>query len=147
MEVILKEDVQHLGRIGDVVQVRAGYARNYLLPHGLVLVANKKNLRAYEHQKRMVGSQKEKVEKAARSAADKLAGVALTIRVKTGEEGRLFGSVTNMDIEAALRQQGVEIDRRKIQLSEPLKVLGDHEVPVRLTSSVTVNVRVSLVPE
>jgi large subunit ribosomal protein L9 len=147
MEVILRQDIPQLGKIGEVVQVRNGFARNYLLPRGLVLVANKKNLRGFEHQKKVVGAQKEKAEKAARSLADKLAAVSLRIPVKTGEGGRLFGSVTNMDIEKALRQEGLEIDRRRIHLEEPLKVLGDYEVPVRLTADLAVNIRVSVVPE
>jgi len=147
MEVILREDIPHVGKIGEVVQVRNGFARNYLLPRGLVLVANKKNLKGFEHQKRVVGARKEKADQGARSLAEKLTAVALRIAVKTGEEGRLFGSVTNMDVEKALRQQGLEIDRRKIHLDEPLKVLGDYEVPVRLTADLVVNVRVSVVPE
>lgn len=146
MEVILREDLPHLGKTGEVVRVRDGYARNYLLPRGLVLVANKKNLKGFEHQKKIVGAQKEKTEKSARGVADKLAAVALRIAVKTGAEGRLFGSVTNMDVEKALKAKGLDIERRKIHLEEPIKVLGDYDVPVRLTADLTVTVKVSVVP-
>lgn len=147
MEVILREDLPHLGKTGEVVRVRDGYARNYLLPRGLVLMANKKNLKGLEHQKRVVGAQKEKTDKSARGVADKLAAVALRIAVKTGAEGRLFGSVTNMDVEKALKAKGLDIERRKIHLEEPIKVLGDYDVPVRLTADLTVTVKVSVVPE
>lgn len=147
MEVILKEDIVDLGKMGEVVRVRDGYARNYLLPRGLVLVANKKNLKGFEHQKRVIGAQREKVVKQAQGLSDKLAAVSLVIAVKTGEEGKLFGSVTNMDIERALREKGFDIERRKIHLDEPIRNLGDFEVPVRLAADVTATIRVSVVPE
>ena len=147
MEVILKEDIVDLGKMGEVVRVRDGYARNYLLPRGLVLMANKKNLKGFEHQKRVIGAQREKVVKQAQGLSDKLAAVSLVIAVKTGEEGKLFGSVTNMDIERALREKGFDIERRKIHLDEPIKNLGDFEVPVRLAADVTATIRVSVVPE
>ena len=147
MEVILKEDITNLGKMGEVVRVRDGYARNYLLPRGLVLVANTKNLKGFEHQKRVVASQKDRVLKQAETLSEKLAGAALTIPVKAGEEGKLFGSVTNIDIEKALRAKGFDIERRKIHLDEPIKSLGDYEVPVRLTADVTATVKVSVVAE
>ena len=147
MEVILKEDIVDLGKMGEVVRVRDGYARNYLLPRGLVLVANKKNLKGFEHQKRVIGAQRDKVVKQAQGLSDKLAAVSLVIAVKTGEEGKLFGSVTNMDIERSLREKGFDIERRKIHLDEPIKNLGDFEVPVRLAADVTATVKVSVVPE
>lgn len=147
MEVILKEDIVNLGKMGEVVRVRDGYARNYLLPRGLVLVANKKNLKGFEHQKRVVASQKERVVKQAQTLSEKLAGALLTIPVKAGEEGKLFGSVTNIDIEKALRAKGFDIERRKIHLDEPIKSLGDYEVPVRLTADMTAAVKVSVVAE
>jgi len=147
MEVILKEDIVDLGKMGEVVRVRDGYARNYLLPRGLVLVANKKNLKGFEHQKRVIGAQRDKVVKQAQGLSDKLAAVSLIIAVKTGEEGKLFGSVTNMDIERALREKGFDIERRKIHLDEPIKNLGDFEVPIRLAADVTATIRVSVVPE
>ncbi len=147
MEVILKEDIPNLGKMGEVVRVRDGYARNYLLPRRLVLIANKKNLNSFEHQKRVVASQKERVLKQAQTLAEKLSQVSLMIPVKTGEEGKLFGSVTNIDIEKALKAKGFEVERRRIHLGEPIKLLGDYEVPVRLTSDVTAAVKVSVVSD
>jgi large subunit ribosomal protein L9 len=147
MEVILKEDILNVGKMGEVVRVRDGYARNYLLPRGLVLVANKKNLKTYEHQKRVVESQKARVQKQANTVSEKLKEISLVIPARAGEEGRLFGSVTNMDIEKALKAQGLEVERRKIHLTEPIKALGNYEVPVRLTADVQANIKVSVVAE
>lgn len=147
MEVILKEDVANLGKIGEVVRVRDGYARNYLLPRGLVLVANKKNLKTFEHQKKIVADQKQKILRQAQTVSNQLATVAVVIPMKVGEEGRLFGSVTTMQIEKALKTKGVNVERRKIHLSEPIKTVGDYEVPIRLSADVTVPLKVSVVPE
>ncbi|HEY2923138.1 MAG TPA: 50S ribosomal protein L9 [Candidatus Binatia bacterium] len=147
MEVILKEDVANLGKIGEVVRVRDGYARNYLLPRGLVLVANKKNLKTFEHQKKIVADQKQKIVRQAQTVSDQLTTVAVVIPMKVGEEGRLFGSVTTMQIEKALKARGVNVERRKIHLNEPIKTAGDYEVPVRLSADVTVPLKVSVVPE
>lgn len=147
MEVILKEDIPNVGKMGEVVRVRDGYARNYLLPRGLVLVANKKNLKGFEHQKRVIASQKDRVVKQAQGLVEKLSQISLIIPVKVGEEGKLFGSVTNIDIEKALKAKGVEIERRRIHLAEPIKVVGDYEVPVRFTADVQANVKVSVVAE
>jgi large subunit ribosomal protein L9 len=147
MEVILKEDIANVGKIGEVVRVRDGYARNYLLPHGLVLVANKKNLKTFEHQKKIVADQKQKITRQAQAVSDQLAGVSLVIPMKVGEEGRLFGSVTNIHIEKALKAKGLNVDRRKIQLAEPIKSAGDYDVPVRLSAEITVQLKVSVVSE
>jgi len=147
MEVILKEDIANVGKIGEVVRVRDGYARNYLLPRGLVLVANKKNLKTFEHQKKIVADQKQKIVRQAQTVSDQLATVAVVIPMKVGEEGRLFGSVTTMQIEKALKAKGVNVERRKIHLSEPIKTVGDYEVPIRLSADVTVPLKVSVVPE
>jgi len=147
MEVILKEDIANLGKIGDIVRVRDGYARNYLLPRGLVLEANKKNLRTFEHQKKLVGDQKQKILRQAKSVGDQLNGVSLVIAMKVGEEGRLFGSVTNIHIEKALKAKGLNVDRRKIQLAEPIKSAGEYEVPVRLSADLTVPLKVSVVSD
>jgi large subunit ribosomal protein L9 len=147
VEVILKEDVANVGKIGEVVRVRDGYARNYLLPRGLVLVANKKNLRTFEHQKKIVADQKQKIVRQAETVSNQLATVAVVIPMKVGEEGRLFGSVTTMQIEKALKTKGVNVERRKIHLNEPIKMVGDYEVPIRLSADVTVPLKVSVVPE
>ena len=147
MEVILKEDIVNLGKIGEVVRVRDGYARNYLLPRGLVLLANKKNLKTYEHHKKIVADQKQKFLRQAQSAAEQLSAVSLVIPMKVGEEGRLFGSVTNIQIEKALKAKGLDVDRRKIHLTEPIKTAGDHEVSVRLSADLTVPLKVSVVSD
>lgn len=147
MEVILKEDIPNLGKIGEVVRVRDGYARNYLLPRGLVLLANKKNLKTFEHQKRLVADQKQKVLRKAQSLGDQIAAVSLVIPVRTGEEGKLFGSVTNIHIEKALKAKGLDIDRRKINLQGPIRNLGDFEVPIRLAADLTVPLKVSVISE
>ena len=147
MEVILKEDIVNLGKIGEVVRVRDGYARNYLLPRGLVLLANKKNLKTYEHHKKIVADQKQKFLRQAQSAAEQLSAVSVVIPMKVGEEGRLFGSVTNIQIEKALKAKGLDVDRRKIHLVEPIKTAGDHEVPVRLSADLTVPLKVSVVSD
>jgi large subunit ribosomal protein L9 len=147
MEVILREDIPNLGKIGEVVRVRDGFARNYLLPRGLVLVANKKNLKTFEHQKKLVADQKQRILRQAKSVGDQLDGVSLTIAMRTGEEGKLFGSVTNIQIEKALKAKGLDVHRRKIHLDEPIKTLGDFDVPIRLTAELTVPIKVSVVAE
>ena len=147
MEVILKVDIANVGKIGDVVRVRDAYARNYLLPRGLVLIANKKNLKSFEHQKKVVADQKQKIMGQASAVADQLTGVSIVIPMKVGEEGRLFGSVTNMQIEKGLKAKGLTVERRKIHLAEPIKMAGDYEVPVRLAADLTVPLKVSVVPE
>ncbi|MBI1995106.1 MAG: 50S ribosomal protein L9 [Deltaproteobacteria bacterium] len=147
MEVILKEDIATLGKIGEVVRVRDGYARNYLLPRGMVLMANKKNLKTFEHQKKIVADQKQKVTRHAQVVGDQLAGVSLVIPMKVGEEGKLFGSVTTIQIEKALKAKGLNVDRRKIHLDAPIKSVGDYEVPIRLAAELTMPLKVSVVAE
>ena len=147
MEVILKEDILNVGKIGEVVRVRDGYARNYLLPRGLVLIANKKNLKTFEHQKKVVGDQKQKIIRQAEAVSSQLAGMAVVIPMKAGEEGRLFGSVTNMQIEKALKAKGLNVDRRKIHLEEPIKSIGEYEITVRLAADLTVPLKVSVTAE
>jgi large subunit ribosomal protein L9 len=147
MEVILKEDILNVGKIGEVVRVRDGYARNYLLPRGLVMIANKKNLKTFEHQKKIVSDQKQKIMRQAQAIGEELVGVTLSIAMRAGEEGRLFGSVTNIQIEKALKAKGLNVDRRKIQLEQPIKTLGEFEVPVRLTADLSVPIKVTVVAE
>jgi len=147
MEVILKEDIATLGKIGEVVRVRDGYARNYLLPRGLVLEANKRNLKTFEHQKKIVADQKQKIKRHAQAVGDQLAGVSLVIPMKVGEEGKLFGSVTTLQIEKALKAKGLNVDRRKIHLESPIKLAGNHEVAIRLSADLTVPLKISVVAE
>lgn len=147
MQVILREDIDKLGKIGDTIKVKDGYARNYLIPMKKAIEATSKNMKALEHAKKMVNDRLRKLKKEASSVADTIRDLSITIKAKVGEEGKLFGSVTTMDIAEAAKAQGVKIDKRKIQLEEPIKRIGDHTVPVKLHSDVTAEIRVSVVAE
>jgi large subunit ribosomal protein L9 len=145
MEVILREDVPDLGSVGDIVKVKPGFARNYLLPRGLALVADKRNIRVLEHQKRVVADKRERDRKRAQGAAERLSNLRLTIKARAGEEGKLFGSVTNLDIERALAAQGFSVERRRIRLEEPIKSIGEHTVPIHL--GVGIDAKVTVIVE
>ncbi|MBI3249592.1 MAG: 50S ribosomal protein L9 [Deltaproteobacteria bacterium] len=147
MEIILQEDVPNLGHIGDIIKVRDGFGRNYLLPRGMALLADNRNLRVLEHQKRLAAVKKEQVLKVAHSLRDRIAALTVVIPARAGEEDRLFGSVTNQDIEKAMHAQGVAIERRKIVLPEPIKQLGTHAVSVHLGGEVQATVTVQVVRE
>ncbi len=142
MEVILKEEVAHLGQIGDIVKVRPGYARNYLIPRGLATVADRRNLRVLEHERRLVEGKRKQAKSAAETLAQRLAATTVSIAARAGEEGKLFGSVTNLDIERALAEVGVVVERRRIRLDEPIKTLGDHQVSVGLPLGVQAQITV-----
>jgi large subunit ribosomal protein L9 len=142
VEVILRDDVPNLGKIGDVVRVKPGYARNYLLPRGLAIEANSKNLRVLEHQKRVIGAKAERDHKTAETQAKQVDGLEIRVQARAGEEGRLFGSVTNLDIERLLAARGVTVDRRRIQLDEPIKQLGTYRVVVQVGRDVRATVQV-----
>ncbi|MDO8434878.1 MAG: 50S ribosomal protein L9 [Candidatus Binatus sp.] len=142
LQVILNEDLPNLGRTGDVVKVRAGYARNYLLPRKLAVEADQKNIRAFEHQKRIASRRREAKRTDAMAIKAKIEALEITIMARAGEEGKLFGSVTNIDIERAVREKGVDIERRKIVLPEPIKQLGDFTVPVKLDAEVEANLKI-----
>lgn len=144
MEVILREDVPHLGHIGDIVKVRPGYARNYLLPRGLATLADKRNVRVLEHEKRLVEEKRKRALSAAEQLAAKLAAARVTIHARAGEEGKLFGSVTNIDIERALGDIGFPVERRRIRLDEPIKQLGEHKVAVTLSAGVQAEVTLTV---
>lgn len=145
MQVILQEDVTHLGKAGDVVIVREGYGRNYLLPQKKAVMADPKNMKQLTHQKRVVEARQLKVKKAAMEVAEKLQGVSLTISREAGEEDKLFGSVTVKDVADALRNEGHIIDRHLIDLAAPIKQLGIFDIPVKLHSEVTGIVKVWVV--
>jgi large subunit ribosomal protein L9 len=145
MEVILKEDVPKLGHIGDVVKVKPGFARNFLLPRGLAIVADPRNVKALEHQKRIAADRRQRERGKSETLATQLAAVHLTITARAGEEGKLFGSVTNQDIERALLEKGVTIERRRIRLDEPIKALGDYKVPVHLAVGIEAQLSVAVV--
>ena len=147
MKVILLEDIDTLGKLGDTVNVKDGYARNFLIPRKLALPATTRNLKAHAHQLRDIDRRKEKIMADAQSLAEKVAGVSLTFTRKTGEKGRLFGSVTNMDIAEALKEKGMAVDRKDILLPEPIKSLGEFDVQVKLHHDVTPEIKLTVLPE
>lgn len=144
MKVILKEDMSNLGVAGDVVDVKAGYGRNYLIPQGLAYPASASNVKRVEAEKKLGEERKRRDYLEARRRAAQIDGVTVAFQVRAGEEGKLFGSVTTGDIADRLNERGLdfEVDRRWIQLDEPLKSLGDFQVAVRLTADVTAEVAV-----
>ncbi len=147
MEIILREEVEKLGRRGQVVKVADGYARNFLFPQRLAVAATEANKKIVE-QERQAGLRREAKEAADAAELGKmLQAVTVSIAQKAGENDQLFGSVTAKDIAEALEKQGYQIDRRKIQLPEPIKTLGEHKVPLRLHREVTVEITVNVVRE
>ena len=147
MEVILREDIDKLGHRGQVVKVAAGYARNFLLPKRLAVAATDSNKKIVEQERQGHLRREAKLESEAKDLSNLMAGTVLTIRAKAGESDQLFGSVTAKDIADLLEKQGYTIDRRKIQLQEPIKTLGEHKVPIRLHRDVTVEVTANVVKE
>ncbi|MFN3740369.1 MAG: 50S ribosomal protein L9 [Thermodesulfovibrionales bacterium] len=137
MKVILKEDVKSLGKAGEIVNVSDGYARNYLIPKGIALIADEKNIKAFELQRKRLLESIEKEKSTTRDFAERLKNISLTIKAKAGEEGKLFGSITTMDISEALRREGIELDRKKIILQEPIKRTGEYRIPVKLPHDIT----------
>ena len=144
VQVILSEEVTNLGRPGDVVKVKAGYARNFLLPRKLAVEANPKNLREFEHAKSVALLKREALKQKAAGLKARIEALTVGINARAGEEGKLFGSVTNIDIERALRERGFDIERRKIVLAEPIKQLGEFTVPVRLDPEVEAGVKLTV---
>ena len=142
MKVVLIRDTSGLGQAGDVKEVRKGYARNYLLPQGLALPATPSNLKTWEERRKAVERQQAQIEAELNALAQKLEGVSLKIKAKVGAEGRLYGSITSAHIADELRHQGIEIDRKRIELPQPLRDLGSYEVTVRLGGGLTPKVKV-----
>ncbi len=147
MEVILKKDVEKLGAAGLVTSVKSGYARNYLLPQGLALVATPANLKVVQREKEKAAVQLEKQKQQALVLADKINTTSITITVQAGEEGVLFGSVTNQDIAQAYKNEGIAIDKKKIDLVDPIKEVGVFKVSVRLHPEVTAEAKIWVVKE
>ena len=147
MKVILSEDVETLGKVGDLINVKPGYARNYLLPRSLALLATSKNLKEVEHRKRVIQDKVNKLTAESQELAGRLEALSITIPQKVGEEDKLFGSVTNQAIQQALKEEGFEVDRKKIVLDDPIRRLGAFTVPVKLSQGVTANLRVTVVKE
>jgi large subunit ribosomal protein L9 len=148
MRIILTQDVEKIGNRGDIVNVADGYARNYLMPRGMAIQATKANLRQWEHEKNVAGKKVLKEEEEAKALAERLSGVSVTITAKTGEGGRLFGSVTSQDVADAVQSAcDVELDKRRIDMAEPIKNLGEYVVPVKLYQGVNAEVMVKVVAE
>ena len=145
MQVILRDDLDNLGKSGEVVNVKPGYALNYLLPRGLAVKATASDVKRVEHEKRVIAARTAKLAKETQAEADKLSAVAVSIARAVGEEDKLYGSVTSRDIAEALREKGVTVDAKKIHLDEPIKALGMVEVPVKLGRGVTATIKVWVV--
>lgn len=147
MKLILREDVENLGKGGELVDVKPGFGRNYLLPRGLAVTANPKNVRELEHQKRTAEAKAAKMKASAEAVAKRLAETPITLKRKVGEQDKLYGSVTALDVVEALAARGLQLDRRTIDLSEPIKTLGDFEVPVKLHRDVVGKAKVKVEAE
>ena len=147
MEIILRQAVENLGSPGDVVKVKSGYARNYLLPHGLAYEATPGNLKRIRQERDRLDAAENERRSTAQGFAEKLEAVSLTFSARVGEEGKLFGSVTTADIAAQLEAQGFHIEKRQIDLHEPIKALGVYRVPIRLHADVKPEVRVWVIKQ
>ena len=147
MKVILVQFVDNLGDIGDVIEVANGYGRNYLIPRGLAIAATAKNKRQLEHEQRLRAHRIARAQQDAQVFANELQTVSCRFIRKAGEEGKLFGSVTTMDIAERLKEAGFEVDRRRIQLEQPIRSLGEFAVPVRLRPEVVAELKVRVEPE
>lgn len=146
-KVLLREDIDDLGARGEIVRVRAGYARNYLLPRNLAVEATAGNVKGIEQERAALLKKEAKERATAEGQSQQMGSLVLEFKRKAGEQGALYGSVTSMDLAEALKERGYEIDRHRIHLREPLKRLGEYSVPVRLHREVTVDLQVKVAPE
>ena len=147
MEIILREDVQNLGRAGDVVKVKDGYARNYLLPKGLAYLATAVNKKRIVYEAERIVKQRAAEKASAEAEATQLADVRLTFTVKVGEEDKLFGSITASDIQRKLAELGIHVDKRKVDLPEPIRELGEFRVGIKMHTDVRPEIGISVVKE
>jgi large subunit ribosomal protein L9 len=147
MQVILLENIPSLGKAGDLVKVADGYGRNYLVPQKKAILATEKSIKVLEHQKRGVQHRIEKTRKDVDKVAQKIEALSCTFVKPVGESGKLFGSVTSMEIEDYLKENGIEVDRKRIHLEEPIKTLGVHTVPIKLSPEVVAQLKVWVVQE
>ena len=147
MDVILTENVKNLGTIGEVVKVKPGYGRNFLVPQGLAVEASEAKLKEVEHHKRQLNRKAEKLSQEAADVKARIEAVECTFVHKASEEGKLFGSVTSMEIAENLASQGIEIDRRKILLEQPIKELGEHAIDIKLNAGVNAIVKINVISE
>lgn len=147
MKVILKQNVPSLGKAGDLVKVNDGYARNLLIPKGLAIEANEKNIKTFEHEKKNILQRAEKEQKSAHDLAAKLSDVTLTIPRKVGDQDKIFGSVTSKDIELALQEKGFNIEKKMIVHDEQIKALGEFKVKIKIHSGVEAEIKINVVGE
>lgn len=145
MELILRADVENLGRLGDKVAVKPGYGRNYLIPQGLAMLASEANMRRFENERKKLQAKRDALMSSAQTLADRLAEAAVVIEVRVGEGDKLYGSVTSAIIAEKLGEAGIEIDRKKIVLDEPIRALGEYEVAVKLLPELRGKVTVTVV--
>src|SRR5678815_4556970 len=146
-KVLLREDVDDLGARGEIVRVRAGYARNYLLPHNLAVEASTGNVKGIEAERAALLKKEAKERSTAEAQSQQMSSLVLEFKRKSGEQGALYGSVTSMDVAEALKEKGYEIDRHRIHMREPLKRVGEYTVPIRLHREVTIDLKVRVAPE
>lgn len=146
VRLILREDVPKLGEAGELVDVKPGYARNYLIPTGKAIHATAANVNELEHHQRQIAEKVAKQRKELERERDRIQGTELEVEAQAGEEGRLFGSVTAMQIAELLAAKGIEVDRRRIELAEPIKAVGEYRVPIRLQREIVAEVRLKVVP-
>ncbi len=147
MKVILQKDIPNLGDAGDIKEVAEGFARNYLLPKKMVIVANESSKKAIDHQKKLIKIKKDKRKKTSEQIAASMSDIEITIPAQVGEEGKLFGSITSMDIAKELTLKGFDIDKRKIQLDTPIKSEGEFKVSIKLEEGLSATVKVIVVKE
>ena len=147
MKIILRQDHENLGEAGKIINVKPGFARNFLIPQGLAMASSPQNKKRFENEKKQMNWRKEQEKRKAEEMAKTLENVSCTITVQVGEEDKLFGSVTSQNIAESLESQGYEIDKRKIQLEEPIKSLGIYSVPIKLHTEVDAKVKVWVVKE
>ncbi|MCD6352882.1 MAG: 50S ribosomal protein L9 [Proteobacteria bacterium] len=145
MKVILLKDNPKLGKVGDLIQVKDGFARNHLIPKNLAAPANLQNIKSLNHQKHLIAQKQNRIKKDAEKLSRKIEAVSCTIAKPAGEEDKLFGSVTSMDIEESLKEENIAIDRKKILLEEPIKTLGIYKIPIKLHPEVTASLKVWVV--
>ncbi len=147
MKVILKEDVKNLGAAGSIVNVADGYARNFLIPRNLAVEASSRNIKALEQERKKIEDAARKAKESAQELSNRLSSLTVQIMAKAGEEGKLFGSITNADISEALKREGFDVDRKRIMLEEPIKRLGTYTVNVKVYQDIIVPVNINVVAE
>lgn len=147
MKVVLKDDIKNVGKMGQIVDVADGYARNYLVPRGLAVEANIKNLKSLEHEKKIIQEKAKRIKNSSQTLSDKISTMTLVIKAKAGDEGKLFGAVTSMDIAGLLKNEGIEMDKKKIFLDEPIKRLGSYSVNIKIHPEISTNLNIQVVEE